>query len=239
MSCPSKKSPVPNPVPRVIDELEPLAPDHRRALDVGVVGHLGRELERPGQRQGEVEVVPELHEVGVHGAARSALGREVGRRQHLSRRAPSQGTRPTPARPPAAAPPAWSSSATSSVGRQRVGGRRPSPGRRPSMPSASRTEALSPVPPMSTARVKGWEGPGPAPRSALPSDPVLRGALRGFCRRRGPGDPGVLEHAHAVHANACSPGPCHAFGSTTQCRRCHATPHRAVPHRTIRLTWPQ
>ena len=142
------------------DQLESLAPDHGRALDVGVVGHLGRQAERLGQRRrpGRTPTTawPGRGRRGCPGRAWSRSAGPTAR----ARPAPCPG-KPTEARsavgsgrhqPGEHASPAcrgaagrWSGTRTRSA---------------TMAPSASSTDALSPVPPMSTARVKGCAGLG-------------------------------------------------------------------------------
>ena len=76
------EEPAPEPGAQGDGQLQPLAPDHRSALDVGIVGHLGGQAERRGQLGGQVVLRPLLGQVGVDRAARAVLGGEVRGRQH-------------------------------------------------------------------------------------------------------------------------------------------------------------
>ena len=59
-------------------ELESLAADHRRPLDVGIVGHLGGQAEHLGECGRQVEARPQLGQIVVDGGARPVFGREMG-----------------------------------------------------------------------------------------------------------------------------------------------------------------
>ena len=59
--------------------LETLALDDGRPLHVGVVGHLGGFAQCGRKSGGQIEIVPGLEQVLVHGRARALLADEVRR----------------------------------------------------------------------------------------------------------------------------------------------------------------
>jgi len=166
-------------VPRVTTSSRPCRHD-REALDVGVVSPRGWACRSRRRARPPVEVVPAATSLGrswsrsmlcvEFGAERMCLAEHAGKPQHP---VASGGRRPT-----------WSTSRPSS-GRHGIGRRHLQP-LATIAPLLSSTDGLSPVPPMSIARVNGaparWPGPPLVQASSvsisMPSSAVSSGVSR-------------------------------------------------------------